>query len=172
MPAATLLAADSGTHTFAVDVTDGTNSITIHVSILVYSITGNIVFTPATLPDGVINVAYSQDIDVPGATGAVTFSVVSGVLPSGLTLSSTTGVISGTPLALGVASFTVRVQDAANDTNTQAYQISIGNAPPPTTTTKSSGNSGCAGVSGSGVALWMLAVLAILLAPAIRRGLE
>ena len=68
---------------------------------------------PASLPNGVLGVAYSQTLTTTGGTAApYTFAVV-GNLPTGLTLNPTTGVISGTPTA-GTASFTVAVTDAKN----------------------------------------------------------
>src|SRR6187549_556688 len=64
------------------------------------------------LPDGVTGASYSQTLT---ATGGVlpsyTWSLVAGQgnLPAGLSLSSTTGVISGTPTAVGTSNFRVRV---------------------------------------------------------------
>ncbi|MHC4714188.1 MAG: putative Ig domain-containing protein [Planctomycetota bacterium] len=57
--------------------------------------------TTASLADGQIGVAYSQTL---GATGGVTpysWSIVSGSLPAGLSLNSSTGEISGTPTTGG-----------------------------------------------------------------------
>ena len=61
----------------------------------------------------------------------VRWAVSSGSLPGGLSLDSTTGVISGTPLAAGAYSFTVSVADAAAPTNSAsgAVTISIGASP-------------------------------------------
>ncbi len=52
--------------------------------------------TAATLPDGDIGTPYSQTLAQTGATGTATWSLVSGALPPGLSLSSA-GVISGMP---------------------------------------------------------------------------
>jgi hypothetical protein len=61
------------------------------------------------LPDGEDGVAYSQSLTLCGVYGsAVTYSVQSGSLPTGLSLSSTTGVISGTPSAAATYTFVIR----------------------------------------------------------------
>ncbi|KVP17212.1 Ig domain-containing protein [Burkholderia ubonensis] len=85
----------------------------------------------ATLPNGKNNIAYSFDfkpyLTVDGdaaysGTGA-TWSVVSGALPTGLSLDSSTGVVSGTPTATtSGASFTVQ---AAYKTKTGQYAYTV-----------------------------------------------
>ena len=93
------------------------------------------VFTTTSLPNGQSNTAYSQNIDVTGDS-AVTISttVVSGALPAGVTIGSTTNpsgstyraVISGTMPTITsqtVYSFTVRATDAQGQTTDQALSI-------------------------------------------------
>ena len=46
-------------------------------------------------------------------------------MPTGLTLASSTGVISGTPTATGTSSFTVQVTDANSQTATKAVSLTI-----------------------------------------------
>jgi hypothetical protein len=55
--------------------------------------------------------------------------VVDGALPDGLRLEVTTGVINGTPLAAGAASFMVRVSDSDTPSTQaeQAFTLSVGN---------------------------------------------
>ena len=54
-----------------------------------------------------------------------------GALPAGLSLASSTGVISGTPTTAGTVSFTVQVTDAANNTATKALSIAVAAAAQP-----------------------------------------
>jgi len=69
------------------------------------------VFSPATIPDGLYGSPYtSQTLTVTGGMAPFTFSVSSGRLPAGMTLSST-GVISGIPTAAGKYSFTVKADN-------------------------------------------------------------
>jgi len=74
------------------------------------------VTNPATTT-GVAGVAFSQTFTRTGSIGAVTFSLNTGVLPSGLTLSAA-GVLSGTPTQTGSFPITVKVTDANGCTGT------------------------------------------------------
>src|ERR1700719_2662886 len=65
-------------------------------------------FSGSGLPSTAVGSAYSATLTVTGGTAPFSFSVVSGTLTSGLSLSSTTGVISGTPTASGQFNFTVQ----------------------------------------------------------------
>ena len=93
------------------------------------------VFVTTSLPNGESGQSYSQNIDVTGDS-AVTISttVVSGALPAGITIGSTTNpsgntyraVISGTMPTISnqtVYSFTVRATDAQGQTTDQALSI-------------------------------------------------
>lgn len=60
-----------------------------------------------------------------GGGGPYKWSVLSGSLPSGLSLSSN-GIISGTPVVSGTsASFTISVTDGANKTGAKSFRITI-----------------------------------------------
>jgi putative Ig domain-containing protein len=67
--------------------------------------------TTASLPAGSVRRAYSATLQAIGGTGLTTWSLVSGSLPTGLTLAAN-GVISGTPVSVGSSSITVQVTDA------------------------------------------------------------
>ncbi|HKY72981.1 MAG TPA: Ig domain-containing protein [Nitrospira sp.] len=91
--------------------------------------------TTTTLPAGTLGQHYDQTLQAIGGTGARTWSISAGNLPEGLNLSQATGVISGTPTVPGTSSFTVRVQDAAGQSDQQALSIVINLSNPPTITT-------------------------------------
>ena len=74
-------------------------------------------------------VPSSSQLTAVGGTPPYSWSVVSGSLPSGLSM-STSGVITGTPAAAGTSSFTVRVTDSAQATATAALSLTINAAPP------------------------------------------
>ena len=82
--------------------------------------------TTTTLPDGTAGQPYNQTLQATGGTGSLTWSLMAGSLPSGLSLSGG-GAINGTPTAAGVANFTVQVQDSASPprTATQALNLRI-----------------------------------------------
>jgi regulation of enolase protein 1 (concanavalin A-like superfamily) len=81
------------------------------------------VATP-TLPDGQVGTSYQTTLSAIGGTGATTWSIAAGALPSGLTLSAS-GIISGTPAAAGTSTFTVQASDAGWPGNTAAQAMSI-----------------------------------------------
>ena len=82
-----------------------------------------ITVAPATLPNGTVNSAYSQTITSSGSVGTVTFAISSGSLPAGLSLNTSTGVISGTPTSTTAATFTVRATDANGCTGSTSYTV-------------------------------------------------
>ena len=83
-------------------------------------------YTPDTLPDGGLGVAYSQTVTQTGGAAPVAFSVSSGALPDGLALDSATGAITGTPTAAGTFNFTITATDSGNCTGSQAYTVNVG----------------------------------------------
>jgi protocatechuate 3,4-dioxygenase beta subunit len=126
--------ATPGTYSFTVRATDGVNcAATQALQIVIACPTLSI--GPVPLPSGVQYASYSQTLAVGGGTAPYTWTLASGVLPTGLTLSSG-GVLSGTPTSLGSSTFTVRATDAENCTATQAYTFTVDYPPitilPPT----------------------------------------
>ena len=94
------------------------------------------------LPGATINTAYSTTLAASGGVKPYTWSVTTGNLPAGLTLSG--GVISGTPTALGSQAFTVSLRDFAGTTRTQAYSITVANPVAITTAVLADATSGYA----------------------------
>jgi hypothetical protein len=70
-----------------------------------------ITISPATLPAGTVGVAYSQTLTGSGGTAPYTFTVRSGTLPAGLTLTPA-GLLSGTPTTAGSSTVVIRGTDA------------------------------------------------------------
>ena len=96
--------------------------------------------TTTTLPGGTVGQPYSQSVTATGGAAPYSWSVVSGSLPPGLTLSPTgtpSATLSGTPTTQGTFNFTVQVADTASATDTQALSITIAAAPALTVTTTS-----------------------------------
>jgi hypothetical protein len=92
-----------------------------------YTVTINpaVAIGTTTLSDWTVNTAdYQQTLNPVGGTAPYTFVVMSGALPTGLTLGSD-GVISGTPTATANFSFTVEVIDAAAAQATTFYSVAI-----------------------------------------------
>ena len=83
-----------------------------------------ITVAPRTLIKGVVGKPYSKTITASGGTAPYRFELVAGALPGGLTLSGT-GVVSGTPTAVGTFSFTVRATDANGCRGRRVHTIQI-----------------------------------------------
>ncbi len=79
----------------------------------------------STLPAATTGIAYAQNLHALSGTPGFTWSITSGSLPSGLTLDATTGLISGTPQAGGVANFTATVTDNGTPPQKQSTSLSI-----------------------------------------------
>ena len=82
----------------------------------------------AALADADEEVAYTATLAASGAQPPVVWSLASGVLPAGLSLSSD-GAIAGTPTVAGSSSFTVRAVDSGNRSDTRALDLRVRNAP-------------------------------------------
>lgn len=116
----------AGSATFTVTATDsGTPVQTAHQSLSI-TINSKLAITTTTVPNGVVGTAYSASLASSGGAGTIGWSVASGTLPAGLTL-STAGAISGTPAAAANSSFTVQAKDSGTPQQSvqQALSISI-----------------------------------------------
>ena len=82
------------------------------------------VVTTSDLPDGQAGVAYTAPaLTSSGGVAPITWQVTSGTLPSGLSLDSTTGVISGTPISSGSSTFTVTATDSSTPSSQTASAV-------------------------------------------------
>ena len=152
----------SGTASFTVQVTDSANtSTTKPLSIAVAPAALNI--TTSSLPGGTVGASYSQGLSATGGTGGYTWSVSTGGLPTGLSLSAT-GTISGTPTAPGTASFTVKVTDSADTSTTKPLSIAVAPAALNITTSSLPGGTvgasysqGLSATGGTGSYTWSIA---------------
>ena len=85
---------------------------------------------PASLPNAAVETAYSQSLSQTGGLGTPTYTIASGLLPPGLTL-STGGTISGMPTTRGTFSFTVAATDASGCVGTKTYVLTVDCPPNP-----------------------------------------
>ena len=124
--------------------------------------------TGQNLPGATQGTAYSTNIDCINGASPYTWSVVSGTLPGGVTLgTSTTSTValSGTPTAAGTFNFTIQVTDSAGTpaSDTQAFTLVVatsgGGGGTPISGGGGGGGGGC--VAATDQAPWML-VLGLL----------
>ena len=85
--------------------------------------------TTDSLPYGILFAPYSATLQATGGTENYAWYIISGSLPDGFSLTTSTGVISGITFFTGTFNFTVQVEDDF-DTATQPLSITVN--PPPT----------------------------------------
>ncbi|WFR78412.1 putative Ig domain-containing protein [Janthinobacterium rivuli] len=88
-----------------------------------------IVLAPSTVPAATVALAYSQTVTAANGTGPYTYAISAGSLPTGLSLNTATGTLSGTPTAGGVFNFTVRATDSSTGdgpyVGARAYSLTV-----------------------------------------------
>jgi len=125
----------AGSFTFQVTVRDSaqgsaSSSFTIRITAAALAI------TTASLPAGTVGTAYTATtLAATGGTPPYAWSVASGALPGGLSISSA-GVISGTPAASGTFSVTLQATDSAQVIATKSYSVTVAAAAPLSITTQ------------------------------------
>jgi Putative Ig domain len=86
--------------------------------------------TSPALPDGMLTFTYNQTVQASGGTAPLSWHIVSGNLPHGLSTDSSstnTLTISGVPDAKQTATFVIQVNDAANQSVSQSCTVKISN---------------------------------------------
>jgi hypothetical protein len=81
--------------------------------------------TTTSLPNAKRNKSYSQTMQATGGVAPYSWAIVSGSLPAGLSLNSSTGVISGKATTLGLYNFTVRAVDSQATPTSDTQDLSI-----------------------------------------------
>jgi Putative Ig domain len=115
------------------EISLGANSA-MEVDFEFMAIPGTLTLSCAPATTGTVGVPYSSGLMAIGGVPPYTFSIVTGMLPPGLSLNSSTGLISGTPTTAGTYSFTAEVTDSEGHTATSlSCSIVIASAPPPIT---------------------------------------
>ncbi|MDB6076197.1 MAG: putative Ig protein, partial [Verrucomicrobiaceae bacterium] len=84
-----------------------------------------LIIDPPSLAGATQLLPYSATIVASGGTSPYTYSVSSGTLPAGLTLSSSTGVISGTPTTVESQTFTMHAVDVNGCVGDRAYVLVV-----------------------------------------------
>lgn len=118
--------ADNGAQ-FDVLVSNSAGSANSQAATLTVTPAATVKITTTSLPNGVTQVAYSATLQATGGTLPYTWSVSSGQLPAGLTLSAA-GAISGTPTTAGLATFTIQVADSLGNKSSAGFSINITSA--------------------------------------------
>jgi uncharacterized protein (TIGR03790 family) len=92
--------------------------------------------TVSPLHGGQAGLLYTQTFYATGGAPPYSWTIISGTLPSGLTLSPA-GLLSGIPTGSGPSAFTVQVADNANANVSQSFSVTINGLAMPTIITTS-----------------------------------
>lgn len=116
-----------GDFTVTFKVTDSPSGLFNTKQIVVSVTASSLTVSTTTLPNGTVGVQYSATLAAQGGTAPYTaWALTSGTLPTGLSLNTSTGVISGTPSATATAtSLTFRVTDTATNTASKTVTLTI-----------------------------------------------
>ena len=113
-----------GAYAFTIEATNSLGSDTRAFMLNLYELP---VITTNTLGNGRPGTPYSAQLTATG-TQPISFWQVEGNLPVGLSLNSSTGIISGEPTEIGTYNFTVIASNEGGDSQPKALSILITNA--------------------------------------------
>ena len=122
----------SGLFSFTTQVADSGQIVQKAQKALSINVVPQLVINTSSLPSGAQGSVYTASLSASGGVSPYSWSLTSGTLPAGLTL-STSGLISGTPSASGTFQVTLQAKDSGSPAQSasQSYSLSI-QAPPPT----------------------------------------
>lgn len=109
------------------------NGGTVRINITISAPTSAIIVAPASLPTLTAGTPFSQALSSSGGTAPYTYTLESGPLPVGLSLTGA-GVLSGTPTQRGGYSFSVRSTDSTTPTADTVVKGYTGTVQNPTLT--------------------------------------
>ena len=114
----------AGANTFTIAVSDTALTTTSKVFSLSINVPPLSITTSSTLLGGTVGAAYSQAFDATGGTTPYHWTITSGAV-AGLTIDAGTGLVSGTPSAAGAFKITVQVTDAAGQTASGVFSLTV-----------------------------------------------
>ena len=125
-----------GNYTFTVQVKDSFTPPAVATQTYSLHVASPLVTTAPTGVDGVVNVPYTLNLTATGGTGNQTWTLSSGSLPTGLSLSAS-GAITGTPTQVNLTgnAMTLQVQDSGSPAQVANVTFTIHVAPALTITT-------------------------------------
>src|SRR6476659_7344571 len=90
---------------------------------------GSLTIATSSLPDGAVNQPYSATLTGSGGTPPYAWAVTP-ALPTGLTLDTATGAITGTPTTQGTTTHTFSLRDSSIPAQTVQQSLNVTIAPP------------------------------------------
>jgi hypothetical protein len=92
-------------------------------NVVVFPVIQGLTITTTSMPAGTVNSPYSLTFTTTGGVPPLTFSATG--LPTGLTLNSSTGVVSGAPTTAGTYPIVLTVNDSSSQTAVARYFLSV-----------------------------------------------
>jgi hypothetical protein len=124
--AGTITGTPSAAGTYSVSLSASDSSGFTGTASFTWTITSaSLSITPRSLASPAVGAAYAMTLAAVGGTAPYSWSVSTGPLPAGLALDATTGVISGTPSAVGPSTFSLSATDGAGQRATQSYTVTV-----------------------------------------------
>ncbi len=123
--------AASGSFNFTIKATDS-NNFTGSRAYTLFINPPTIAISPMSLPAGTVGRSYRQTLTASGGIAPYTYTVSSGALPSGLSLTKS-GVLSGTPTVSGSFTFTITATDSSTGgpyIGSKSYSLVVNKARP------------------------------------------
>lgn len=116
----------SGSFNFTAQVSDSQSppaTVTASLSITIQYAPLSI--TTTSLPSGRVDVSYSATLAAAGGLPPYSWALTQGSLPNGLTLNTSTGIVSGVPTTPGTFNFMVQVSDSQSPPATASAPLTI-----------------------------------------------
>ncbi len=134
----------AGAANFTIQVADAAAPGQTSTETLSVNVVNPLALSTLTLPTAILDTQYQQSLTAFGGIGPYSWSVSSGTLPAGLTLSPVSGSITGTPTTDGSSTFTIQVGDSDHPglSVSRTYTVDVVNGFGVTTSSLTSGKVG------------------------------
>ena len=118
-------ATTTGTASFSIQLTDNRGLSTITgFNLVIYPSGTPLISSSTPLPTATIGANYNQALTATGGALPYTWTLISGTLPSGISLTSN-GLIGGTATATGFSSFTLQVTGSDGLFSTTSFNLTV-----------------------------------------------
>lgn len=115
----------AGIRTGTLTITSNAENSPLTIALSGTGVAPPLAITTTTLPVAAIGSSYSGTLQAAGGIPPYNWSVVSGSLPTNLSLDATTGVITGAATQAGTSSFTVQVSDSESPAAITTAQLTL-----------------------------------------------
>lgn len=130
----------SGVYTVKIQLTDSALQVVTKDFTIVVNQPPVILTT--SVPEATVGRQVSQSLSASGGTSPIKWSISQGILPQGILLDSSTGVLSGIAAVSGPFTFTVKLEDVNGAVDTEILTMIVNTEPAITTTSLSDTTAG------------------------------